>query len=221
MVHKKNYNGGKGVGSNWLAWRGPVKTHGLLIAAQVSDFWVSIFRHDQKCVSDFVTTHRDTLQRLRASADAQLNQDVLPTQVPVFSPSSLGTTTENLPSAQYNNVIPSVFPNNQPPKANLLVITPQQQIKQNELIDHLLKADLDAAKQSELGGASFLYPNKEGLFPLVAAVYGTNLEAVRYIEKKLKQEEAILQWSGVNVEKAKREIASEMPKELRISCNIW
>jgi len=89
------------------------------------------------------------------------------------------------------------------------------QDKQNALIDYLLKGDLDGAKQLELEGASFLYRNKQGLYPLVAAVYGTNLEALRYIEGKLKKEEAELQWSEVYVERAKKEIASEMPRELR------
>jgi hypothetical protein len=93
-------------------------------------------------------------------------------------------------------------------------LTPQQESLQAQLIAVLLKSDLAAAQKLELAGASFFYQNKEGLYPLVAAVYGTNLDAVKYIESKL-NEAAKLQWSEVDVEKAKSEIESEMPKELR------
>lgn len=91
-----------------------------------------------------------------------------------------------------------------------------QQDKQNALIDYLLRGDLEGAKQSESEGASFLYRNKHSIYPLVAAVYGTNLEALKYIEGKLKKEEAELQWSEVFLERAKKEIASEMPRELSV-----
>jgi U-box domain len=85
---------------------------------------------------------------------------------------------------------------------------------QGPFITALLEGDLEKAKELEQQGASLTEPNEQGLYPLVAAVYGTNLEAVEYIENKL-QENAILQWKQVDSEKAKKEIESEMPEELK------
>ncbi len=72
---------------------------------------------------------------------------------------------------------------------------------QNPLVEALLKADLESVKMLEAGGASLLYPNMDGLYPLVAAVYGCSLETVRYVELKLK-DEAEKQWAQVDANKA-------------------
>ena len=72
---------------------------------------------------------------------------------------------------------------------------------QNPLVEALLKADLASVKKLEAKGASLLHPNMDGLYPLVAAVYGCSLETVRYVELKLK-DEAGRQWAQVDANKA-------------------
>jgi TPR repeat protein len=107
------------------------------------------------------------------------------------------------------------FPPN--PSAEPLLLNAQQQEKQNQLVAALLKSDLVLVKQMESQGASLLYPNQEGLYPLVAAVYGCSLETVRYVELKLK-EEAGKQWAEVDGNKAKENLTRWIPTDL--SANV-
>ena len=104
----------------------------------------------------------------------------------------------------------SIFNHNQP---STTVITPQQQLKQNQLVAALLKGDFESVKKLESQDTSFLYPNKDNIYPLVAAVYGMNLELVRYIEEKLK-ETATEQWQKVNIEIFKNKLENQMPTYL-------
>ena len=84
---------------------------------------------------------------------------------------------------------------------------------QNPLVEALLKADLESVKRLEAEGASLLYPNMDGLYPLVAAVYGCSLETVRYVELKLK-DEAGRQWLTVDANKALENLNRWMPTDL-------
>ena len=84
---------------------------------------------------------------------------------------------------------------------------------QNPLVEALLKADLESVKMLEAEGASLLYPNMNGLYPLVAAVYGCSLETVRYVELKLK-DEAEKQWAQVDTNKALENLNRWMPTDL-------
>ena len=84
---------------------------------------------------------------------------------------------------------------------------------QNPLVEALLEADLESVKMLEAKGASLLYPNMNGLYPLVAAVYGCSLETVRYVELKLK-DEAEKQWAQVNANKALKNLNRWMPTDL-------
>ena len=84
---------------------------------------------------------------------------------------------------------------------------------QNPLVEALLKADLESVKMLEAEGASLLYPNMNGLYPLVAAVYGCSLETVRYVELKLK-DEAEKQWVKVDANKALENLNRWMPTDL-------
>ena len=86
--------------------------------------------------------------------------------------------------------------------------------KQNKLIQTLLNGNFQLIETLEKQGASFVFPDKKGLYPLVAAVYGANLEAIRYVESKLQEKEISKQWAEVDVEKAKKNIDKVMPKNL-------
>lgn len=84
---------------------------------------------------------------------------------------------------------------------------------QNRLINELLRGNLEVVKQLESQGASFLYPNSDGLYPLAAAVYGCSLETVRYVELKLK-DDAENQWKKVDTNKAIEKIEKTKPTKL-------
>ena len=84
---------------------------------------------------------------------------------------------------------------------------------QTELVAACLKGNAGLVKQLVSQGASLLYPNQEGLYPLVAAVYGCSLEMVRYVETKLKGE-AEKQWNQVDVNRAKTELDRWTPTAL-------
>lgn len=88
-------------------------------------------------------------------------------------------------------------------------------IAQNQLVAALLKGDLLLVKQLESQKeVSFSYPDKEGLYPLVAAIYSMNLELVHYVEKKLKSEEDLKQWEKVDAMRVKEKIEVVKPIEL-------
>ena len=105
----------------------------------------------------------------------------------------------------------SLFGSN--PSVKPVHLNAQQQEKQNQLVAALLKGDLALVKQMESQGASLLYANQEGLYPLVAAVYGCSLETVRYVELKLK-DEAGKQWAEVDANKALVNLNRWMPTDL-------
>ena len=74
----------------------------------------------------------------------------------------------------------------------------QQQAKQEELVRCASQGKLSDVQRLEFEGASFLYPDKNGVFPLVAAIYSTNFTLVSYIEGKLSTDEAAKQWAQVD-----------------------
>ncbi len=93
-------------------------------------------------------------------------------------------------------------------------ISPEQQKTQDQLIDALTKGDWESIKNIELKGASFLYANKNGTYPLVAAVDSTDLEVVRYVKNKLSVEKAQEQWAKIDHVTAEEKINSQIPTEL-------
>ena len=73
----QNFNNGRGVGSAWAVWR--CDEIGCVCRRMIDPydklgFWRNSISHDLKCVTDYATTRRETLQRLRANANSQLNQ---------------------------------------------------------------------------------------------------------------------------------------------------
>ncbi len=102
-----------------------------------------------------------------------------------------------------------------PERKAIIIIEEGKKKRQEEFVKALLDGNIGEAKKLKEQGASFKKPNSEGLCPLSAAVYGTNLEAVSYIENNLLESEAEYQWAQVDMEKAINEIANEMPEELR------
>ena len=92
---------------------------------------------------------------------------------------------------------------NQYPKFS---IKEDKQYLKNYLIAYLSKGDLESVKKLERKGASFLDSNKEGIYPLPAAVSSINIEALRYLESKLPPDEAAKQWQMVVVNKVKKNI---------------
>ena len=104
----------------------------------------------------------------------------------------------------------SSAPEESPP----IIMNAQQQAKQDELIRYVLEGKLDEVKRIESEGASFLHPDKNDIYALVAAVYTVNLECTRYIESKLPKHEAIKQWAKVDANKAIENINRWMPTEL-------
>ncbi len=85
---------------------------------------------------------------------------------------------------------------------------------QESFIDALLKGNLEEAKRLESEGALLKEPNSEGIYPLAAAVYGMNLNAVKHIENNLKGEEKLGQWLKVDAEKALGKIEKTIPRIL-------
>lgn len=99
------------------------------------------------------------------------------------------------------------------------IVHHEQKIQQNEnqsqelLIAALLKGNLKEAKNLKLQGASLTEPDANGTYPLSAAVYGANPDAVKYIESNL-QCEAKKQWEKVDARKAIYIIEKTMPNNL-------
>lgn len=97
------------------------------------------------------------------------------------------------------------------------LITSQQLEKQNQLTKALLSGNFELVKILEDQGASFSYPDKDGFlpwhYPLVAAVYGCNLELIRYTEEKLKGGAGI-QWQRVDIKEFAKILDNQIPKPL-------
>jgi ankyrin repeat protein len=122
-------------------------------------------------------------------------------------------------SNHQNNRNPSIYQTNTVANARSEIISrgmPRQKGFQTQLMAVLLKGDLESVKKLELQGASLFYPNEAGVYPLVVAVYSTNLELVRYVEEKLK-DQASIQWGAVDSLMAKKKIAAAMPREFTAS----
>jgi len=116
------------------------------------------------------------------------------------------------PQPQIGQFSPIIHPKPSPKPA----LNTQQQEKQNQLVAACLKGDLALVKQMESQVVSLLFPSQEGLYPLVAAVYGCSLETVRYVELKLK-DEARKQWGEVDANKAKENLMRWMPLALSLN----
>ncbi len=84
---------------------------------------------------------------------------------------------------------------------------------QNKLISFLLKGDLESVKSLEKQGISFLLSDDNGMYPLVAAVYGVNFEVIEYVERRL-QNEVLSQWIKVDANIAIEKINKAMPTQL-------
>jgi hypothetical protein len=116
------------------------------------------------------------------------------------------------------------FPESTP---GLIPIT-QQQEKQNQLIDAILKNDIELVKTLESQGASFLYPNKDDMYPLVAAVYSVSLFMVKHVEEKLIKlnGDTLKQWEKIDIDWSVGQINGQMPQNLpvNVTCEdykIW
>jgi hypothetical protein len=81
------------------------------------------------------------------------------------------------------------------------VINLQQQKKQNQLISALLEGNIELINKLESEGASLLHSSIDGIYPLAAAAYGTDLDLVKYVEAKLRNM-AKEQWQKVDYHKA-------------------
>jgi hypothetical protein len=90
----------------------------------------------------------------------------------------------------------------------------ERQKKLAPLINGLLRGDLEETKQCE-DDDLFGYRNEEGLYPLGAAIYGMNYEAVKYVESKLDAKERRQQWLTVDLKKALEILERTMPTELK------
>jgi hypothetical protein len=102
-----------------------------------------------------------------------------------------------------------------PDREKLALKAEKERQEKQQLLIKCLSNGLEELRYYLDQGASLSYPNEEGIYPLVAAVYGANLEAVRYIEKTLQKEEAQKQWSMVDVQLALDHRIKIMPSELR------
>lgn len=92
--------------------------------------------------------------------------------------------------------------------------TPKQTNLQNALIEAALTGNLESFKQLETDGAFLLRPNKDGVYPLTAAIYSANFTLVNYIEKKLPKDEASQQCAAVDKKKATENINRWTPTVL-------
>ncbi len=86
----------------------------------------------------------------------------------------------------------------------------QQLEKQNELTKALLSGNFELVKTLEKQGASFLYPDKDGCYPLVAAVYSCKWELIIYVEEKLAGN-VLEYWEKVDIKEFAQKLDSQMP----------
>jgi hypothetical protein len=96
-------------------------------------------------------------------------------------------------------------------------LTPQEQRLQENFFTALLQCDLKTVKTLKLPPELLTEPNEAGLYPLVAAVYGTNPKLVKFVEAKLGAKEAAKQWEEVDINVLRN---AQMPADLPI-CDLF
>ena len=162
---------------------------------QITNWWSAFSEAEKSAVSTLAASKR--LMAFLPQSGAQ--------QTRILSSQSLNQSTGSTTSTPILAATRMVSP-----------LTPTSDVsrsKQDELICCLRKGDLDTVKKLESEGASFLYPDKNAEYPLVAAIYGCSLETVEYVELKLKNE-AAKQWSQVDANKAIENINRWMPTKI-------
>ncbi len=153
--------------------------------------------HDKKVGQSIKSTRNEALNSLKI----RLDQPIINSSSEFQKQPSIGTNFFTIYSPQ------------KPTLKSNSIISPQQQEKQNKLTKALLIGDIELVKTLENQGASFSCPDHDGCYPLVAAVYGCNLELVKYIEAIL-QTEALEQWEKVDVHHFSNILQSQMPSVL-------
>ena len=83
---------------------------------------------------------------------------------------------------------------------------------QNLLVEKIFCSQLESVQALLTQGALLSEPDKDGIYPLVAAAYSCNLDTIKYVEKELGAEVG-LYWSKINLDHFNQYIQDQMPEK--------